>query len=317
MSRKRSYPRLPFFVRFYSWHELPRWHVVMGKLHAVGVEFEPLWRDAPVRSARGKLHGYTMDLDLSHWSDRFVYFVGRFVDIPTELALQAVIRPGDTFVDVGANTGMLSLLGARLVGPSGLVLAVEPNPQLAERIRATSKLNHLDHLRVIEAALSDTPSTSKFFLSEEDHTLGTLASSADSPEKQSCIDVEVLTGDDLLESAPQGGVTIKIDVEGFECRVVNGMRRLIQERRPTIITETLDFMLEAGGGSLAELYGLFKELGYKGFGLGSRKKPFFPSKLVLYPTDEPDASWDNVLWVNQETDTFSRIERHIVRAPVE
>ena len=316
MSGRGSYPRLPFLLRFYSRREWPRWYTVMHRLGAVGVEHEPLWRDAPTTFARGKLHGYTMELDLSHWSDRFAYFVGRFNDIATQLVLQAVVRPGDTFVDVGANTGMLSLLGARLVGPSGLVFAVDPNPHLAERIRSVANLNRIDHLRVIDAALSDAPATARFALCEADHTRGSLAASAAPGEENESIDVRVHTGDELLTDAPPGGMVFKIDVEGYECHVVKGLRRVIQERRPAIVTECLECTLRPAGSTPAELYGLLQGLGYKGFGIASRKRPFRASKLVLTPTPEPDARWDDVLWAPEDTDTLSRIEKYVVNALV-
>jgi hypothetical protein len=66
--------------------------------------------------------------DLREWGGRWRYFTGSYDDRLTALFLQAALRPGDAFVDVGANLGMHSLLASRLVGQGGTVYAVESNP---------------------------------------------------------------------------------------------------------------------------------------------------------------------------------------------
>jgi precorrin-6B methylase 2 len=69
-----------------------------------------------------------MELDLAAWSERSAYFLGRFYDLNLQMLMIQILKPGDRFVDIGANIGMLSILAARLVGPSGRVESFEPNP---------------------------------------------------------------------------------------------------------------------------------------------------------------------------------------------
>ena len=90
---------------------------------------------------RGKLHGYKMELDLRDWSEQMTYFLGRHSDLPLQLAMMALLKPGDRFVDVGTNIGMITLLAARLVGPEGRVDAIEPNPACCARVRRSLTLN--------------------------------------------------------------------------------------------------------------------------------------------------------------------------------
>ena len=68
-----------------------------------------------------------------------------------------VITPGCVFADVGANFGYYTLLGARLVGSGGKVLAFEPQPAVAELLRESLSINSMANVEVIEAALSNQP----------------------------------------------------------------------------------------------------------------------------------------------------------------
>jgi FkbM family methyltransferase len=69
--------------------------------------------------------------------------------------LRERLKQGDTFVDAGANIGFFSILGARLVGPQGHVLAIEMMPALASTIALHAELNGCPQVEVIQAALSD------------------------------------------------------------------------------------------------------------------------------------------------------------------
>src|SRR5438876_11187265 len=78
-----------------------------------------------------------MRVSLESWAERQTWFLGRYYELDTQAFIMACIRPGDTFVDVGGNIGMITLLGSRLVGERGRVHTFEPNPREADRIRRT------------------------------------------------------------------------------------------------------------------------------------------------------------------------------------
>ena len=67
-----------------------------------------------------------------------------------------VLRPGDTFVNIGANFGLVSLVGAKAVGPTGHVHSFEPQPDVAEMLRKSAARNGMKQLAVHEVALSDS-----------------------------------------------------------------------------------------------------------------------------------------------------------------
>jgi len=75
------------------------------------------------------------------------------------------LREGMIFCDVGANIGIYSLLAARLVGPTGKVIAVEPEPANAALLRKNIALNQYKHVEVIEKAISERPGILELYLS--------------------------------------------------------------------------------------------------------------------------------------------------------
>ena len=114
-------------ARPYIYHELPGG----GRLYrglVGGYQSNARWRGHPLLWERGKLHGYEQRIDLESWSNREFYFVGRYFDVENQLLLRALVKAGETVVDIGANEGMLALMAAKVVGESGRVIAFEPNP---------------------------------------------------------------------------------------------------------------------------------------------------------------------------------------------
>ena len=84
--------------------------------------------------------GWRFACDLRDLTAREAFFTGRYGPQETAL-LGAALRPGATFVDVGANWGYFTLLAAHRVGPAGRVVALEPDPRLFALLRANLAAN--------------------------------------------------------------------------------------------------------------------------------------------------------------------------------
>jgi FkbM family methyltransferase len=80
--------------------------------------------------------------------------------------MTAAFRPGDVFVDVGANAGHYALLASRFVGSRGIVIAFEPSPVIRERLARNVALNRLSNVTIRPEALSRERGVSPF--SEEE-----------------------------------------------------------------------------------------------------------------------------------------------------
>lgn len=77
------------------------------------------------------------------------------------LALSECLEPGDRFVDVGANIGMITLQAARLVGPSGRVESFEPNPNCFATLERHLAINGIENVVAHRVGLSDTSGSAR------------------------------------------------------------------------------------------------------------------------------------------------------------
>jgi FkbM family methyltransferase len=141
-------------------------------------------------------------------------------DWPEMLVWKRYLRPGDLFVDVGANVGVYSVWAADL---GARVIAVEPNADAAERLRENAELNGYE-IRVAPVALSDAPGFIRFTtgLDMSNHVVDAL----EAPGTEL---VPASTLDALLGDATAAGV--KIDVEGAESLVLRGATRALGDHR--------------------------------------------------------------------------------------
>ncbi len=161
---------------------------------------------------------------------RYVY--GGLYDHDAFHALMTLLGPGDTFIDVGASIGAYSVLAGSVVGPQGLVVAVEPAPQELPHLR--SNLGRIaSRTVVVTTALADERRSVRLrggstlqHLEEARGTASSVTSTLD----------EVLSGLDFDERRSFA----KIDVEGWDSAVVAGGRAWLA-RRP------IGLLLEANG----------------------------------------------------------------------
>ena len=186
---------------------------------------------------------------------------GRYEE-PVQMALAERLRPGDGFVDVGANVGFFALLAGRAVGPDGWVLAVEPVPANAARIRANAALNRLPRVTVVEAAAGAVDGAGELELARHNGG-GALSSAPVPPDACGRITVPVVTVDTLLAGSRLPPPTlVKIDVEGSEAEALNGMRGTIARHHPAILFEVDAPTREDAERRFAELAAMLAAQGY-------------------------------------------------------
>jgi FkbM family methyltransferase len=146
--------------------------------------------------------------------------------------LPALLGPGESFLDCGANQGVYALYASDLVGPTGRVVAIEPQAYAARAIRLSAAANDFHYLSVRQAAVSDQDGEAAFEIGDAPVAARLSGPSADG------ILVETVRLDTALDDF--GGRrlhVLKLDVEGAEELALRGAARLLAEHQPHVIFE--------------------------------------------------------------------------------
>lgn len=170
---------------------------------------------------------------------------------------------GDTFVDVGANLGLYSLVAARKVGPSGQVVAFEPSDRALEKLR--KNIQPFSQIECVNKALGSQIGSGHLKLPKE----GLGSSHLSEQESNNSQVVEISTLDLELKSRSRlKPRLIKIDVEGFEAEVLKGARQCLAEHRPHVLVEFNPNVLDSRGINksywLSEVVAPFRKIQYFG-----------------------------------------------------
>lgn len=182
--------------------------------------------------------GVRMVLDPLEWTQ--IELLSRRPQEPLTAALvNRLLQPGKTVVDVGAHVGWLSLIAARAVGPSGAVVAVDPQPYNCDRILTNAQANEFANITVVAAAIGEKNSIVRLpNQSTSDKARLTLAGSGINDTDLTYV-TQLLTLPRLFEILELTRVALlKIDVEGFELPVFRGAQSVLH-RIDNIIFECL------------------------------------------------------------------------------
>jgi FkbM family methyltransferase len=179
--------------------------------------------------------GDLFDVDLSSYLEWQLWAFGRYEKHFAEL-FRCLVSPDDRCVDVGANVGVHTVRLAKLVGPGGEVIALEPDEEVARRARHNIMLNQLSNAHVINAAASDEAlgEVQLYRPDAQDTNRARASLLRHSYLTGSATTVPVVTVDEVC---PGPVALIKIDVEGYEAAVVRGAAATIDRYFPAVIFE--------------------------------------------------------------------------------
>ncbi len=169
------------------------------------------------------------------------------------------IRPNDVFWDVGANLGVYSLLAANCAGVQ--VVAFEPHPATAKRLRKNVELNEKTNVKVLNIALSNSEGSARFDPIELDSPQA-RAYLVISDKISGTIEVETSSGDKLIEKGivPIPDI-VKIDVEGAEPLVIKGIGSSLPSCR-ALFCEVHPMYIEQYGSSAEDLESTLENMGF-------------------------------------------------------
>ncbi|MBD0736173.1 FkbM family methyltransferase [Streptomyces sp. CBMA29] len=265
---------------------LGRWYVrnapgTVGKAPLAGRYLNPRLRDEPRRRVTETATGARFAVDTQDLIQRYLYLFGVWEPRMTQW-LQRRLRPGDTYVDVGANVGYFSVLAAQLVGPEGRVVAIEASQAFNERLEQNARLNDLTNIRAVHTAVSDKQQTLTFILASSANMGANSIVPWDGPA-ESTFDIEAFPLPDVLqEDEIARARVIKIDVEGAEGSVVRGMAPLLERLRPDaeVTVEVTPDRMEQLGDSVEELLDTMRGAGFHVYRLANEyAAATYPSAL--------------------------------------
>ncbi len=216
--------------------------------------------------------GLRWNLDLSDNLQHRLCIVGSYESLLLS-ALADRLRPTDVVLDVGANIGAIALPLARLLQPgTGRVVAVEAAADTADRLRCHVALNGLeDRVHVVQRGLSNRSGPAYLRSSafgQDDvgtRTLEGVCAVVGDP-------VQLVTGDALLaELGIERVDLVKIDVEGHELSVLDGLQHTFADRPPRVVVlEVIAENQARAGLSTERLVARMSELGYGGLAVRHR-----------------------------------------------
>ncbi len=247
--------------------------------------------------ARIRRRGISWELDLEEGIDFAIYLFGAF-EPDTVRAYRRLITPGAVVVDVGANIGAHTLHLARAVGSTGRVLAFEPtdfafgkllrnlelNPELACRVTAVQAfLGPAERDGAVPPLYSSWPLTAGDDLNDRH---GGRRMQARGARRTS---LDAAAGDSPVQ-------LIKLDVDGYECGVLQGAPELLRKHHPMLVLELAPSELSDAGSSVAELMAILKQAGYRLYDLNGRRDVSMEASELL--RDLPPGRSRNVLAIH-------------------
>jgi FkbM family methyltransferase len=202
-----------------------------------------------------EVNGVKFDLDLREVIDSSLYFSGS-CEPQAEKVIASVTRPGMVAIDIGANIGYHTFTLAKLVGPQGIVVAIEPTSYACEKLRRNLSLNDFANVRLMNVGLSDRDEgevearfRSSYRLDGRDEVRS---------ERIRLVALDSLVGEQQLKRVD----FIKLDVDGYEAKVFAGARTVLERFHPYIFFEYGPQGVRENGGDPEEVLHLLWRLGY-------------------------------------------------------
>jgi FkbM family methyltransferase len=204
-------------------------------------------------------HGLTLRCHRdSHSASAAMYFNG-MPDFREMSFIKRYLRPGDTFLDIGANVGVYTLLAASIVGPSGIVHAFEPGALALSHLRENIALNKLDNVRVYELALSNRQGEARLVAGGDDCVASLVPESGDA-SSQEAITIKCATLDGYLPEAHFA--MAKLDIEGAEPMALRGAVQHLARGNPPVLQIEMDGYSKKYGVQTHDFIAWLAEHGY-------------------------------------------------------
>lgn len=214
-----------------------------------------------------KRGGISWHLDLTEGIDLQIYLFGRF-EPATARKLESLARRSKVILDIGANIGSHTLPMAAASGSSSLIYAFEPTDWAVSRLKRNLALNPKieSKVRVCQVALGDQEKDSieGFYSSWSLTTREGQQHPVHKGYFQTSTETQQTTLDKFCQTHQLSKVDlIKMDVDGFEVKVLRGAKATLKKDRPILVFELSPYVLEENGDRIEDLFDVLRECRYQ------------------------------------------------------
>ncbi|HTE27189.1 FkbM family methyltransferase [Flavitalea sp.] len=188
-----------------------------------------------------------LDLDIKDWIPQQLYFLGKYEEKELKF-LESSLRPGDVFVDIGANIGLFSLVASGLVKEAGKIYAFEPFSSNYTRLASHISQNGITNIVAEKLAISSGESSISLSDSSDGLNTGMISEFGSGGEISETVSATTLDSYKSLH-INQPIRFVKMDIEGGEYNALRGMQEILTNDRPLLLIELDDRLLVKAGTS--------------------------------------------------------------------
>lgn len=212
------------------------------------------------------------------------YYLGTYEPALIRL-ISILVKPGDVAADIGTHKGYITLALANRTGSDGTVVSIDPDPRDFGEMSDNCDRNNFHHVQKFSCVANDVEGLCEFSLSSALGNSSRFPNEIALPTVSSTISVKTRTLDDILRAArvsPETPVSfVKIDAEGSEPLVFQGMKRMLSLHHPAICMEVNNGSLKAGGFTAPFISQFLTPHGYRFFKLTWKRNALYRGTILL------------------------------------
>lgn len=268
---------ISFFVKAIMWN----WPFKFGHVSLMNFLNPPIHPDVLVTT---KLRGFPLNIKYNPnlYIGKYIYYRGIFEE-QIALSIAKELKPGMTFLDIGANIGLHTIIGAYKVGSLGKVISFEPQAKCRSLLKQNVEINGLNNVTIMGCALGENDSNGKIF-HVNDHNDGQATIKLENESSAvdfEAIEIKTLSGV-MNELSIHHADVVKVDIEGAELDMLSGGDEFFKKAKPEVVfIECVEEHLNRFKKSSIDLLQWFNDRGYNAYTLHRGKWRLIDSTGVL------------------------------------
>jgi FkbM family methyltransferase len=190
--------------------------------------------------------GFVMNLQPIELLQAHLYLFSTY-ELPTTRFITRFLQKDDIVFDIGANIGYMSMYCAKLIGQQGKVYAFEPERNNYAALQEHLRLNAMTNILPQRLAATSSPTTLRLYLATDNYGAHSTIFNPDTLT-QEYEEVQGITLDSFVDSEKIDSIAlVKIDVEGAEFEVLQGMKSILKQQRPVLVIELNESLQQQRG----------------------------------------------------------------------